>query len=349
MRAPTRTRSPWRAWRGPWWSMRIHLPTLIILGVSAVLGLGVGIVAMTIGDMPLALNDVTTALWSRADPQTEFVVFQLRLPRLLLGFLVGSALAISGAIFQGVTRNDLVAPDIIGVTSGAGAAGFVWILLTHNVSGLPFAVFSGAVLTTAVVYLLAKRERLDPNRMVLVGIGVQTFLTAVEAYMVRRFPIKDVIWADNLLIGSLSRARWSDVTLIALGLAVAVPVVLWFSRAVRIIALGEDCAATSGVHVDRVRIILIALGCWLAALAVTVAGLIGFVALVVPHIVRLMVGQITGLSLLLTGVCGGVLTMLADVVGANFFPVAVPVSVIIAAIGAPYFLIVFTLVQSKRA
>ncbi|WKD62144.1 putative siderophore transport system permease protein YfhA [Corynebacterium ciconiae DSM 44920] len=329
--------------------MRIHVPTLLILAGAVVLGLGLALLAMTMGDMPVALNDVITALWSRADPHTEFVVFHLRLPRLLLGFLVGMALAISGALFQGVTRNDLVAPDIIGVTSGAGAAGFVWILITRNVAGLPYVVFLGAVGTTAVVYLLAKRQQLDPNRLVLVGIGVQTFLTAIEAYLVRRFPIKDVIWADNLLIGSLSRARWSDVTLIAVGLALAVPVVLWHSRSMRIIALGEDCAATSGVNVGRVRLVLIALGCWLAALAVSVAGLIGFVALVVPHIVRLMVGQVTGLSVLLTGVCGGVLTMLADVIGANIFPVAVPVSVIIAAIGAPYFLIVFTLFQRKRA
>ncbi|AZA09896.1 FecCD family ABC transporter permease [Corynebacterium pseudopelargi] len=341
-------KSPWRVHSTSWWSFRFHSSTALLILIALGLSAAVAVFAMTIGDVPLAAKDVLTALWSQADAKTEFVVFRLRLPRLLLGFLVGMALAMSGAIFQGVTRNDLVAPDIIGVTSGAGAAGFIWILITHNVAFLPVVVFIGAVATTMAVYFLAKRGNLDPARLVLVGIGMQTLLGAAEAYMVRRFPIQDVVWADNLLIGSLSRASWSDVSLIALGLVVALPIALARINALRLIALGEDVAATSGIHVERTRLVLICVGCWLAAIAVSVAGLIGFVALVVPHIVRLMVGQITALSLLLTGIVGGLLTIIADVVGAHFMPVPVPVSVVIAAIGAPYFLIVFTLFQRRR-
>jgi iron complex transport system permease protein len=182
---------------------------------------------------------------------------------------------------------------------------------------------------------------ISPNRLILVGIGLQALLTALETFLVRRFPMDDVIWAENLLLGSVAMSKWGEVGIMAVGLAVLVPAALFLAWPLRALQLGDDTARTVGIPVELVRFALMAVGCWLCALAISVSGLIGFVALMIPHAARMLAGPISASVMLLTGVLGGFFLLGSDIVAHHFLPVGLPLSVVVGAVGAPYFLFLF--------
>lgn len=317
----------------------VRVLTFVLVGLG-VLTLG-ATWAMTLGSYPISIPDVFLAAIGQGTDRQEFIVQDLRLPRVLAALMVGAALGMSGAIFQGLVRNELVSPDIIGINSGAAGVGFAWLLLTRNVTALPLVMFTGAMGMAMLIYLLSWKGGIDPGRLILIGIGLQSVLTALETFLVRRFPIDDVIWADNLLLGSVGTATWDDIRILAIGLAVLVPAGLFLAWPLRTLQLGDDVAKTVGLPVEVVRLALIAVGCWLSALAVAVAGLVAFIALMVPHAARMIAGPMSASVMLFTGLLGGGLLLAADVIGNHFLPVSLPVSVVIGAVGAPYFLFLF--------
>lgn len=317
----------------------IRVLTFVLIGLGALTLFATW--AMTLGSYPISVPDVFLAAIGRGTDRQEFIVQDLRLPRVLAALMVGAALGMSGAIFQGLVRNELVSPDIIGINSGAAGIGFAWLLLTRNVSALPLVMFVGAMGMAMLIYLLSWKGGIDPSRLILIGIGLQSVLTALETFLVRRFPIEDVIWADNLLLGSVGTATWYDIRILAIGLAVFVPAGLFFAWPLRALQLGDDVAKTVGLPVELVRLALIVVGCWLSALAVAVAGLVAFIALMVPHAARMMAGPMSASVMLFTALLGGGLLLAADVIGNHFLPVSLPVSVVIGAVGAPYFLFLF--------
>jgi iron complex transport system permease protein len=297
--------------------------------------------AMTQGTFDISIGDAFRAAVGQGSPQHEQIVQNLRMPRIFTALLVGGCLAISGAIFQGLIRNELASPDIIGINSGAGAIGFVWLLVTRNVTALPWVLFLGAMGMATLVYAMSWKRGIDPNRLILVGMGIQAMLSAIETFMVRLFPIEDAIWADSLLLGSVATADWGDVRLLTVGLIVLAPCALLFARPLRALQLGDDTAGSVGLRVELVRFGLIAVGCWFSALAIAVAGLVGFIALMVPHIARMIAGPVSGGVLVLTGVIGAMFLVVADTVGHNLLPISIPVSIVMGVIGAPYFLLLF--------
>lgn len=322
-------------------SLRLNIRVLTV-SVIGLIALGaIGIWAMTLGVRPLSPADVFWATLGQGTEEHRFVVLDLRMPRVAVAILVGIALALSGAIFQGLVRNELVSPDIIGINSGAAGIGFVWLLMTRNLEFLPVALFSGAMITAAIIYALSWKSGISPNRLVLVGIGIQTMLAGFETFFVRRFSIEDVIWADDMLLGSVASAEWADASLLALGLAILVPLTLLLAWPLRIMQLGDDSARALGIPLEPTRLALIFCACWLSAIAISVAGLVGFVALMVPHAARMIAGPLSGSVLVLTGILGALLVLCGDVVAHHFMPVPLPLSIVLGAVGAPYFLFLF--------
>lgn len=328
-------------------SMRVELRTLALLGVVVALVLAVAVWTMTLGEFPVPFPDVVTTALGLGDGEYDFVVRTLRLPRTLAAVGVGVALAASGAIFQALVRNPLVAPDIIGVNAGASLAA-VAVIVTGGASGLvPVAALVGALAATAAVYGLTWRKGICGNRLVLVGIGVNAVLAALTTLLIVRYPIEQVSSAVLWLTGTLYARGWDHVAAIAVGLAVLVPAALALMPQLRALQLGDDPARALGARAEPARTALLVVGAALAASAVAVAGPVGFVALMTPHVARMLAGPLTGGVLLLAGGLGALLVLVSDLIAQHAFsPISLPVGVVTAAVGAPYFM--YLLYRSNR-
>lgn len=331
--------------RGPI-SARFNTRVLTLILVLTIVLLAVGVAAMMLGSLHIPASDVITSVFGHGTTQQEFVVRTLRLPRVLVAIMVGAALATSGAIFQGLVRNPLVSPDIIGIDAGANLFVTFWLVFGYAYRFVPVAAFAGAVSTAIMVYLLSLRGGIANDRLILIGIGVAAAAAALTTLIVVRAPIDAVRPAQIWSIGSVYGADWSDVRLMAVALGVLLALALALTWPMRVLQLGEDRARSLGLPVERLRLLVLLVGSALAAVAVAVAGPVGFVALMIPHIARLLAGPLTGMTLLLTGLLGGVFLLVADVVGQHVMPVSLPVGVLTSAIGAPYFL--FLLFRSGK-
>jgi len=312
--------------------------------VPALIGTALAVLALlaawasTLGSFDLGLGDVVRVLAGGGTPEERFVVTGLRLPRILAAVLVGPLLALSGAIFQGLIRNPLVSPDVIGIQAGAACAA-VWWIVSGGPSGLqPLAAFAGAAAAAAAVYLLSWRGRLAPARLVLVGIGVNSLLTAVTTLLVVRARIWEAARAMVWMTGSINNVDWDDVRALVLALLALLPLGTALMGGLRVLQLGDDRALSLGIPVERLRLALILVGCAASAAAVSVAGPVGFIALAVPHLARMLAGPMTAGVFALTGVMGGILLLGADMVAQHLLPVSLPVGVVTGVVGAPYFL-----------
>lgn len=300
--------------------------------------LALGAWGLTLGSYRLPVIDVVRSLLGAGTADAQFIVMTLRLPRVLAAMLVGPALAMSGAIFQGLLRNPLVSPDVIGVNAGASVAAVYWIVTHRPPALLPLIAFAGALVAAAFVYLLTWRGHISGARLILVGIGANALLTAATTAIFLRADVYEAASAYRWMTGSLAGSDWSDVITLAVALAVLVPpglVLMWPLRALQ---YGDLTARSLGLSVEGVRLALMAVGCGLSAAAVSVAGPVGFVAFMVPHLARMLAGPPGGGLFLFTGALGGLLLLGADLVGQHALPVSLPVGVITAALGAPYFL-----------
>lgn len=345
-------RDPARAARVVRWhrvglSMRVRPRVLLVGAVGVVLALVLAAWTMVLGDFPVPLSQVIATTFGFGTGEYDFVVRTLRLPRTLAAAGVGVALGTSGAIFQGLVRNPLVAPDIIGITGGASVVA-VAVIVTGAPSGLlPVAAFVGAVATAALLHVLSWRGGITGNRLVLVGIGVHAVMYALTTFLIVRFPIERVAPAVLWQTGTLDGRSWQHVIWVGIGLLVLLPVAGMLMPRLRAIQLGDDTATALGTRVEWSRAGLLVVGAGLAAVAVAVAGPVGFVALMVPHVARMLLGPLTGGVLLVAGVIGAVVVLASDLIAQHLFsPLSLPVGVVTAAVGAPYFL--FLLYRTNR-
>lgn len=306
--------------------------------ISAALLAALAAWAMTLGSFPIPITGVVKSVIGEGTDQHDFIVRTLRLPRVLVAIMCGMALAMSGGIFQGLVRNPLVSPDIIGIDAGATLAAVFWILTQQDPALLPVAAFLGALTTAAAIYLLTWRGGISGNRLILVGIGVSAVLGAGTTFLMLRYPVEFVQTAVLWSTGSVYRADWGDVQVLLLALAALIPLSIGLMWPLRVLQYGDDTAYGLGVRVEPTRLLLIVAGCGLSAMAVAIVGPVGFVAFMTPHIARMLAGPMTGGVLLLTAILGGFFLLMADVVGQHFLPVALPVGVVTAVVGAPYFL-----------
>lgn len=331
--------APLRGWvvRSRWWSFRTAPRAVAVCAVLGVATLAVTGWSITIGDFPLAFGEVVRTLVGRGSEDAAFIVGTLRLPRALTGILVGAALGMSGAIFQSLARNPLGSPDIVGLTSGA-AVGAVLLIVGFDDTSLtvPVGAVLGGLLTAGAVYVLAWKRGLHAYRLVLVGIGIGFAANAAVDYLLTRGSIEDVQQAAVWLRGSLNGRGWEHVWRVGGGLAVLGPLALWLQRSLDRLELGDDAAAALGIRTGRAKLALVLVGTGLAALAVSSAGPVAFVAFVAGPIARRLTNA-PGACLVPAAFVGALVTVAADLVaGHAFAPVTLPVGIATAVIGAPY-------------
>lgn len=315
-------------------------PRVVLAGiVTAVVALGLGAWTMTLGDFPVPLSQVVATTVGAGSGEYDFVVRTLRLPRTLAAAGVGLALGASGGVFQGLVRNPLVAPDIIGVMNGAAIAAVAWIVTGGHSGLLPLVAFAGAVAAAVLVYVLTWRGGITGNRLVLVGIGINAALWALTTFLLVRFPVEQVSRAVRWQVGTLYGRGWDHVLWLAVGMLVLVPAVAALMPRLRALQLGDGAAAALGARVEWSRAALLVVGSGFAAVAVAVSGPVAFVALMVPHVARMLLGPLTGGVLAVAALMGAVVVLAGDLIAQHVFsPTSLPVGVVTAAIGAPYFL-----------
>jgi iron complex transport system permease protein len=270
------------------------------------------------------------------------VVHTFRLPRIVLAFLVGMALATSGTIMQGITRNPLADPYLLGVSGGAGLAAVAIIVWLRNVPFglLPWAAFFGALLMAGAIFTLAwKNGSSTPIRLILIGIALESVVGAFTTVMLLFGEINDVQQAYVWLTGSVYGRNWEHVQSLGAWLIVFLPAAFLLARGLNTLGLGDDTAKGLGMRVEYQRGLLLLVSVALAAAAVAVSGTIGFVGLIAPHITRRLVGPAHEGLLPVSALFGGALLVLADLIGRWVIaPSELPVGIVIAMIGAPYFM-----------
>jgi iron complex transport system permease protein len=319
-------------------TFRVNMRVLALIGIAIASLLLLGAWGLTLGSFSLPLHEVVKALGGAGSRDANFIILGLRLPRLLAAPMVGALLAMSGAIFQGLVRNPLVSPDIIGINAGASLAAVFWIVTRQPFALLPVAAFAGALAAAVLIYLLTWRGHIASSRLILVGIGVNAMLSAATTWLMVRYPIDLVNSAILWTAGSVYGSDWTDVLVLAITLAVLTPIGIVQMWSLRVLQLGDQTARSLGMPLERTRLAFILVGCAMSGVAVSVAGPVGFVAFMVPHLARMLAGPMTGGVFAFTGALGGVLLLGADLVGQHALPVSLPVGVVTAALGAPYFL-----------
>jgi iron complex transport system permease protein len=272
------------------------------------------------------------------------IVGDLRLPRVVLGALVGAMLATAGGAYQGVFRNPLADPYLLGIAAGGGLG--ATLVIAYGPAGasnsvlLPAAAFAGAAGSVVVTYLVGRAGGRGATGLILAGVTVATFLTAMQTFILQRRSetLRDVY---TWLLGELSTAGWSDVLLVLPYAAVAAVVIIAHRRMLDVLRLGDEEAAALGVDVARVRLVVIAAATLGTAAAVAVSGLIGFVGIIVPHAIRLLVGGSYRVVIPLSLVAGAGFLVLADVLARTVLaPAELPIGVVTAFFGAPFFAVV---------
>jgi iron complex transport system permease protein len=329
--------------RGGAVSLRVDVRPLLVAGALAGLTCAAGVAAVSVGEFPVPLLDVLGSLAGAGDPAVDFIVLELRMPRVLTALLAGAALGLAGAVFQDVTRNALVSPDIVGVAAGASLAAVAVIVLGSATGGaaVPLAALAGALVSGALLYGLAWRGGVQGHRFVLVGIGVTALMQAGISFVLTEGRIFEVAQAYIWIVGSVNGRGWEHVVALAAALAVLVPVLAAIGRRADAIRLGDELARGLGAGVESSRLLLLATAILLTGAAVSAAGPIGFVAFMAPHIARRL-GRPASLQALLplAAGCGAALVVVADLAGRVLFaPTEIPVGLITSILAAPYFLL----------
>ncbi|MEL7433150.1 MAG: iron ABC transporter permease, partial [Chloroflexota bacterium] len=315
--------------------------TTVYIALTLV-GLGVLVTSISYGEFDITPLEVLRTILGMEtdDTRHELVVWTFRMPRILVAFMVGAALSVSGTILQGITRNPLADPGIIGITSGASlAAVAVIVWFDVPISWLPFAAFGGAITMAVLIFTLAWNNGTSPVRLILVGVALSAISTALTNFMIVFGEINAVQQATIWLAGSVYGRDWEHVQTVALWLAVLLPITILMARQVNTLGLGDDLAKGLGLRVEFQRGFLIVLSVGLAAVSVSVSGVIGFVGLLGPHITRRLVGPSHEALIPAAALLGGVLLMLSDLIGRWIIaPSELPVGIVVSVIGAPYFL-----------
>jgi len=307
----------------------------IIFGLAAL----VSFATLGIGAVKVPQPTATKALFGHGTVDEVRTVRDFELPRILIAWLAGGSLAIAGAVIQGVIRNPLAAPDVVGVTKGAGLAVVLLLLVYPSaaVSYMPVAAFAGGVAAMAVVYLLAYRRGTTAVRLALVGIAVSAFCESIIRYVMidkQQAVGTALVW----LTGSLAHVDMPAVWQFLPWVLVLVPICAFYAIKLDLLGLGDDLASGLGVAVERVRRFTLLVAVMLASATVAVMGTITFVGLIAPHIARRLVGSRHALLLPASAGIGALLVLVADAIGRGAHPpVELPAGMITALIGAPYF------------
>ena len=315
--------------------LRFSTVMLVLLILLAVLCL----LSIAVGSAGYSIPEILDAVFREEKSPIKTIVVNLRLPRVILAILIGASLAAAGALLQSVMRNPLADPGTIGVSAGAGTAATTILLLFPNLTAsVPLFAFGGAALACVLIYAMAWKEGVDPTRIILSGVAINSVLGAYNSLLqlMNSDSLEGVLAFMN---GSLSGRSWYQVRLLAVYAAVGLVLAFLCIKSANALQLGDEMAKSLGVKVNGSRVLLSGVAAFLAASTVSVAGMIGFVGLVVPHIARILVGSDYKAMLPTSVVLGAVVLLAADTVGRTIVPgMEIPVGIVMAVCGGPFFL-----------
>ncbi|GLB59741.1 FecCD family ABC transporter permease [Cytobacillus sp. NCCP-133] len=308
---------------------------------------GVFVISTGTGDMKISPLKVVQVFFGGGSDMERLIIQSFRLPRIIIALLVGISLAVAGGILQGMIRNPLASPDIIGITGGASVAvvGFLAFFsdennaLTVSINWMPLAAFGGAAIVAFLVYFLAYKNGVSPIRLVLIGIGIASLMKALTTLMMVFGPIYQASQANIWITGTVYGSNWGNVAILVPWTLILLILAFVLARNVNVQELGDDVATGVGSTVQKHRFLLLMVSTGLIGGAVAFAGGIGFVGLMAPHMARRLVGSAFGALLPASALIGGILVMAADLIGRTLFsPLEIPAGVFTASIGAPYFI-----------
>lgn len=296
----------------------------IILSISLILIIATAIIGMGIGSASLSFDRLIQTLLGQGTFKEEFILYSIRLPRILITLLAGMALAMSGAILQGITKNDLADPGIIGINSGAGVAIAVFFLFFPAEAGsfvymIPIVGFIGAIITGSFIYLLAynKNSGMQPIGLVLIGVGFSTALSGAMIVIISSAERTKVDFIAKWLSGNIWGTDWPFIGALLPWLVILIPFTLYKANRLNLLGLSEPVTIGVGVSIERERIVLLLTAVALAAAAVSVTGGISFIGLMAPHIAKTLVGPRNQLFIPVAILLGGWLLLFADTIGRN--------------------------------
>ncbi|URZ01569.1 FecCD family ABC transporter permease [Clostridium felsineum] len=332
---------------------RYRKHTLIFLIIVILTTLTV-VVSLGIGDYALSYNNLIPTFLGQGSFKDEFVLFELRLPRMAITILSGMALALSGSILQGLTKNDLADPGIIGINSGAGVAVtilFMYMPIDSKTFSylIPIIAFIGALITAIIIYFLSykKNEGTHPIRLVLLGVGLSTALSGLMIVMMSIADRTKVDFISKWLVGTVWGVDWVFVMAIFPWIVILVPYVLYKANTLNIIKLSRDVSISVGMSIEKERLKLLLASVALSSFAVSVTGNISFIGLMAPHISKALVGHRNQLFIPISTLIGGWLLLLADTIGQHLLPSSsIPAGIVVSIIGAPYF--IYLLLKNKK-
>ncbi|ARD57607.1 FecCD family ABC transporter permease [Bacillus safensis] len=330
--------------------MREKQRALVVTVVLLCLSAAVVLYSLNTGTLKLNPVMVVKTLFGFGDFQSETVLFDYRLPRIVVTMLAGIGLGIAGGILQSLSRNPLADPGIIGLNAGAAFGLIVFVTYFHALEGnpsllIPLFTFGGGLLAAAVIVLLAydRHEGLVPIRLILVGIAVAAGFSALTLYLSLKLDEDTYTFASRWLVGNVWGRDWIHVLALLPWIVCLVPLTLMQSNTLNALTLGDAVASSVGVRVQRKRLLLLTLAVGLASASVSMTGGIGFIGLVAPHLARRLVGSLHQYFLPVSALLGLLILVSADTIGRSIFaPNAIPAGVVVAFIGAPYFLYLLT-------
>src|SRR5690625_1455670 len=317
---------------------RMLLCALLLLILTTI------IFSMGIGSYSLTLSRLIQTIFGFGNMNEEFVLYSIRLPRILITLLAGMALALSGAILQGITRNELADPGIIGINSGSGVAIAIFLLFFPIEAGsfvyiIPIVSFLGAVITGLLIYLFAysRRSGLQPVNLVLIGVGFSAALSGAMIVIISSAEREKVDFIAKWIAGNVWGSDWPFIIALLPWLIILIPFTLYKSNRLNLLRLSDPVSVGVGVTIERERITLLLTAIALAAAAVSVTGGISFIGLIAPHLAKSLVGPNNQLFIPIAILLGGWLLLFADTVGRHVIDTTIPAGIMVAVIGAPYF------------
>lgn len=319
---------------------------IIVMSILGALIIAAFIISMNTGYIRLTPLEVLQTLFGGGTDKQALILFEFRLPRIVISVLVGAGLAVSGCILQGISRNALADPGILGINSGAGLMVMLYISFYPVTSAgsiylLPVLALIGAGLTAALIYSLAYKRHvgISPTRLILTGIAVAAGISAAMIVLTLRLNPDKYQFIATWQAGSIWGSNWKFVVALLPWILILIPFVMYKAKVMNVMSLGEQTAAGLGTPINRERLLLLAAAVGLAGSSVAVSGGIGFIGLIGPHLARRLVGSKHQLLIPTSACIGSLLLIVADMLGRWILqPSEIPAGIVVAVIGAPYFL-----------
>ncbi|WBL48843.1 FecCD family ABC transporter permease [Clostridium estertheticum] len=311
--------------------------------------LSIFIISFNIGTFAIGPIDVIKTFFGQGDKKQELVLFTMRLPRIIIALLVASALAVSGTVLQGITKNDLADPGILGISSGAALAVVIYIYFMNGkaysdvslltIFTMPIIALFGAGFAAFLIYTLAWKKGINPTRLILMGIGINSAFSAILVLFQFRFLTQDfnkiMIWTS----GSIWGTNWSYVIATLPFVFIFTGLIIYKARYLDVLSLGDELSVGLGVNIEKERRTLLIYTVALAGSATAVAGTIAFLGLISPHIARKLVGPKHKLLLPVSALVSSIILLLSDTIAKNVLaPIEMPVGIVVSIIGVPYFI-----------